>query len=299
MAELQDGCHHPPGGHFLFASDLHGREERFSRLFSLVEKERPGAVFLGGDLLPSGSLLFGNSRHDQGDFLERFLLPRLRALRDVLKKDYPSFFLILGNDDPRSMEEEFIDHEDEGLWRYIHGRKARFGPYAVYGYSCVPPTPFLLKDWERYDVSRFVDPGSVPPEEGRFSVKVAEEEKGLPTIQDDLAKLAGDDPLEKAIFLFHSPPYQTALDRAALDGRHVDSAPLDVHVGSIAIRRFIEARQPLVTLHGHVHESPRLTGSWRETIGRSHCLSAAHDGPELAVVSFDPAHPGNATRRLL
>ena len=92
MAELQDGCHHPLGGHFLFASDLHGREERFSKLFSLVEKERPGAVFLGGDLLPSGSLLFGNSRHDPGDFPERFLLPRLRALRDVLKKDYPSFF---------------------------------------------------------------------------------------------------------------------------------------------------------------------------------------------------------------
>ena len=207
--------------------------------------------------------------------------------------------MILGNDDPRSVEEEFIDHEDEGLWRYIHGRKARFGPYAVYGYSCVPPTPFLLKDWERYDVSRFVDPGCVPPEEGRFSAKVAEEEKGLPTIQDDLAKLAGDDLLEKAIFLFHSPPYQTALDRAALDGRQVDGAPLDVHVGSIAIRRFIEARQPLVTLHGHVHESPRLTGSWRETIGRTLCFSAAHDGPELAVVRFDPAHPDGAIRTLL
>ncbi len=299
MAELQDGGLRSPGGHFLFASDLHGREERFSKLFSLVEKERPRAVFLGGDLLPSGSLLLGNNRHDQGDFLGQFLLPRLRALRDILKKEYPSFFLILGNDDPRSMEDEFIDRENEGLWQYIHGRKARFGPYAVYGYSCVPPTPFLLKDWERYDVSRFVDPGCVPPEEGRFSIKVAEEERVLSTIQDDLAMLAGDDPLEKAVFLFHSPPYQTALDRAALDGRHVDGAPLDVHVGSIAVRRFIEARQPLVTLHGHVHESPRLTGSWRETIGRTHCFSAAHDGPELAVVSFDPAQPAEAIRKLL
>ena len=71
----------------------------------------------------------------------------------------------------------------------------------------------------------------------------------------------------------------------------MDHAPLDVHVGSIAIRRFIEARQPLVTLHGHVHESARLTGAWQDRIGRTVCLSAAHDGPELALVRFDLEQP--------
>jgi Icc-related predicted phosphoesterase len=79
----------------------------------------------------------------------------------------------------------------------------------------------------------------------------------------------------------------------------VDHAPLDVHVGSIAIRRFIEARQPLLTLHGHDHESARLTGAWKERIGRTVCLSAAHDGPELALVRFDLARPADATRELL
>jgi len=79
----------------------------------------------------------------------------------------------------------------------------------------------------------------------------------------------------------------------------VDHAPLDVHVGSVAIRRFIEERQPLVTLHGHIHESARLTGSWREQIGRTHCLSAAHDRPELALVRFDPSDAAGATRALL
>jgi len=54
-----------------------------------------------------------------------------------------------------------------------------------------------------------------------------------------------------------------------------------------------------VTLHGHVHESARLTGAWQDRIGRTVCLSAAHDGPELALVRFDlePArrgHPGTA-----
>src|SRR5512133_563941 len=89
------------------------------------------------------------------------------------------------------------------------------------------------------------------------------------------------------------------IDRAALDGVMVDHAPVDVHVGSIAVRRFIETRQPQVTLHGHIHESARLTGDWRQQIGRTWALSAAHDGPELALVRFDPRDPAAATRDLI
>ena len=85
----------------------------------------------------------------------------------------------------------------------------------VYGYSCVPPTPFALKDWERYDVSHFVDPGLNPTRRGTVQCRFAENKSGFPTIQEDLEKLAGKDELTNAIFLFHSPPYQTRLDRAA------------------------------------------------------------------------------------
>ena len=282
-----------------FASDLHGREERYEKLFALVAGSPPTALFLGGDLLPSGSLLFGNSRAGQGDFLGEFLVPALRRLRRDLGPAYPRLFLILGNDDPRRQETAFLDRAREGLWEYVHNRRAMLGEFAVYGYACVPPTPFALKDWERYDVSRFVDPGSIAPEEGRTSIEVADNEKGLPFIQEELQALAGDGPLERAIFLFHSPPYQTALDRAALDGRTFEGVPLDVHVGSIAVRRFIEERQPRITLHGHVHESARLSGAWRQAIGRTQCFSAAHDGPELALVCFDAADPRQAERRLL
>ena len=72
---------------------------------------------------------------------------------------------------------------------------------------------------------------------------------------------AKDNDLSRAMFLFHTPPYNTGLDRAALDGKKVNYVDLDVHVGSIAVRRFIESRQPLLTLHGHIHESARITGS--------------------------------------
>jgi Icc-related predicted phosphoesterase len=278
----------------LFVSDLHGRVGRYEALLGAIEAERPDAVFLGGDLLPSGGLTRGG-----GDFLLDWLGPRLSGLRERLGAAWPRVLAIFGNDDPRAEEESLAELERRGLVEHAHQRRREVAGFPVYGYACVPPTPFTLKDWERYDVSRFVDPGCVSPEEGYRSVPVPEGEAKWGTIAGDLEALVGRNDVSRAVFLFHSPPHQTALDRAALDGIAVDHAPLDVHVGSIAIRRFIEARQPLVTLHGHIHESARLTGSWQERIGRTVCLSAAHDGPELALVRIDLERPETATRELL
>jgi uncharacterized protein len=278
----------------LFVSDLHGRPDRYEKLLAAVEAERPAAVLFGGDLLP-----FGARSRSEGDFLLAWLAPRLEALRSRLGPEYPRVLAVFGNDDPRAEEESLAQLERRGLLEHAHGRRIALGPQAVYGYACVPPTPFTLKDWERYDVSRYVDPGCVSPEEGYRSVAVHEADTKWGTIAGDLLALAGTDDLARAVFLFHAPPHQTALDRAALDGLSVDHAPLDVHVGSIAIRRFIEARQPLVTLHGHIHESARLAGSWRDRIGRTVCLSAAHDGPELALVRFELEQPEEATRTLV
>jgi Icc-related predicted phosphoesterase len=284
---------------FFFVSDLHGRTALYQKLFSVITQDLPKAVFLGGDLLPSGSLHFADKNTLQNDFTDDFLAPELLKLKRTLKSDFPHFFMILGNDDARAEEAAILRHERENLWNYMHDRKLDFMNYRIYGYSCVPPTPFILKDWERYDVSHFVDPGASAPEEGRLTVAASQKEIHDHTIQDDLENLSAGDSLEQAIFLFHAPPYQTRLDRAALDNRFVDHVPLDVHVGSIAIQRFIQKRQPLVTLHGHVHESARLTGSWQEKIGRTFAFSAAHDGPELAIICFDPGIPKNAIRRLL
>jgi len=264
-----------------------------------IAEERPATVLLGGDLLPGGSVVSCTQGRAPSDFVRDYLAAHFAQLRARLAADYPRVLVILGNDDPRCEEAPVAQGAACGLWDYIHERWVSVDGYDVYGYACVPPTPFLLKDWERYDVSRHVDPGCLSPEEGLRSVPVTDHWVRYGTIQEDLATLFGGRSLERAVCLFHAPPYQTNLDRAALDGRQVDHAPLDVHVGSVAIRRLIEERQPLVTLHGHIHESARLTGTWREQIGRTHCLSAAHDGPELALVRFDPADPAGATRVLL
>jgi Icc-related predicted phosphoesterase len=275
-----------------FVSDLHGRPDRYDKLFDVVVAERPAAVFFGGDLLPHAALDSG------AHFVRQVLAAGCRSLRTQLGDATPRVFMILGNDDPRALEPLFVEHQQLGLWEYIHAGKAQLEHHPVFGYSCVPPTPFFLKDWERYDVSRYVDPGCTPPEEGRHTVSWRQSDVRFATIARDLDDLLGDDSLSEAILLLHSPPYGY-LDCAALDGQRVDGVPLDPHVGSVAIARSIEARQPLLSLHGHVHESARLTGRWRECIGRTHLFSAAHDGPELALVRFDADQPEKATRQLI
>ncbi|HBS86751.1 MAG: hypothetical protein A2W91_12035 [Bacteroidetes bacterium GWF2_38_335] len=274
-----------------FVTDLHGRVHLYEKLFNEIVQQKPDAVFFGGDLLPGIS-------SDYDDFLCDFLFPGLEKIKKTLKNEYPSIFIIMGNDDPRIHEETLKSNENLELYTYIHNKKAIFKDFAVYGYSFIPPTPFRLKDWERYDVSRYVDPGCYAPAEGVHSVKPGEDIEYI-TIQDHLLKLTQEMVPEKSIFLFHSPPYQTKLDRAALDGMMVEHVPLDVHVGSIAIKRFIEEKQPLITMHGHIHESSSITGEWKEIIGRTHMFSAAYDKNKLSLVIFDPHKPENNKRELI
>jgi Icc-related predicted phosphoesterase len=284
-------------GLWFFVSDLHGHLPRYRKLFRAILTERPMAVLLGGDLLPHRLASYG--KWPEENFIPAIIQSGFAELKEQLLTSYPRVFLILGNDDPRSEEANLIEGEAQGLWSYIHNRRVSIGDYTIYGYACVAPTPFMLKDWERYDVSRFVDPGCISPEEGWRSMPIPSNESCNDTIKSDLEKLTRQADLSRSVFLFHSPPHRTALDRADLDGKMIDNVPLDVHAGSIAIRRFIEARQPWITLHGHIHESARLTGSWRECLGRTYSFSAAHDGTELALVRFDPAEPEKATRELI
>ncbi|MEE4259895.1 MAG: metallophosphoesterase [Bacteroidales bacterium] len=281
-----------------FASDLHGKVDRYEQLFKKIKLEKPVAVFLGGDLLPSGLFAFTSNPDMPEDFTE-FIFKKLRELKKTLGNDYPAIFTILGNDDGRAIEEEFVKADQEGLIVYMHEKKAQFHDFTIYGYACIPPSPFMLKDWERYDVSKYIDPGCVAPEDGSFSVETDKKRIKYETIQKDLVKLCDEDDLSTSIFLFHSPPYQTKLDRAALDGKMIDYVPLDVHIGSIAIKRFIEERKPFLTLHGHVHESTVLTGYWTDQIGNTICLNAAHDGPELSLIRFTINSPEKAVRELL
>ena len=282
-----------------FVSDLHGNPERYKNLFQKISDEKPEAVFIGGDVLPSGLFAFTSAFAEPEIFIEDVLEKNLQKLKDNLKDRYPTIFLIMGNDDAKVYEPLLLKLDQNGLINYIHNKKTDFGDFQVYGYANVPPTPFGLKDWERYDVSRFVDPGCTPPEEGSFSVPVNKKHLQYETIQKDLDKLTSEDDLSNSIFPFHTPPYKTKLDRANLDGKFFEGVPLDVHVGSIAVERFINERQPLLTLHGHIHESSSLTGEWKQEMGKTSAMNAAHNSSELSLIRFDLNDLSGASRELI
>jgi len=79
--------------------------------------------------------------------------------------------------------------------------------------------------------------------------------------------------MKKAIFNFHVPPYSSQLDTAPeIDA---DLKPVVyrgemkmIPVGSTAVRSAIERHQPLLGLHGHIHES---RGTFN--IGRTLCIN--------------------------
>lgn len=87
---------------WFFASDLHGHPDRYEKLFRLVGDERPSAVFLGGDLLPSGLSAMNSLDFGHEDFVNGFLVRQLSTLKEELRAEYPRVFVILGNDDSRS-----------------------------------------------------------------------------------------------------------------------------------------------------------------------------------------------------
>jgi Icc-related predicted phosphoesterase len=64
--------------------------------------------------------------------------------------------------------------------------------------------------------------------------------------------------MERAIFNFHAPPYGTGLDEApALDDqlRPMHGGAVMKPVGSTAVRDAISKHQPMLSVHGHIHES--------------------------------------------
>jgi Icc-related predicted phosphoesterase len=61
---------------------------------------------------------------------------------------------------------------------------------------------------------------------------------------------------DTAIYNFHVPPYGYSLDLCPkLDENLTMAADEKIHAGSLGAKRVIEENQPLLGLHGHIHES--------------------------------------------
>jgi Icc-related predicted phosphoesterase len=152
----------------------------------------------------------------------------------------------------------------------------------------VPPTPFSRKDWEKPDsVQQPYTPGNRIRLDGHLSIKGRLEKTVInlasdDTIENDLSRLSEiiDRPF---IFVSHSPPFQTPLDILYNN----------LHVGSSGIRNFIAKwsakNRLIVSLHGHIHESPHQSGSISTTIQDTLCINPGQNsgsGVNLRYVVF-------------
>ena len=266
---------------WFFTSDLHGQSDLYEQVVALAAARRPRAVLLGGDLGPHGTGAEGVRR--QRLFLEGLLVEFARRLREIAPD--VELLLMMGNDD-WAANVDVLEREDGDLWRVLHARAVSVDDVRVVGMSWVPITPFAIKDWERWEDGEEEAPvrlhGWVSGPEGPREF-VFDPARPSPTLADGLRDLAALGPPGETLHVLHSPPRDTECD--VIGSRH--------HVGSRAIRRFIEQHQPPLVLCGHIHESPRVTGHWRDTIGETPVVNPGQFGSaRVCGVWFDPRNPG-------
>jgi Icc-related predicted phosphoesterase len=273
----------------IFTADLHGDNGLYDQLFDLGHKEKATALLIGGDMLPK-----------EGDFFKLFDQQKKfirRHLKSVLKKNArrnPSIpvYAMLGNDDWAGNLPYLRELETQGLLFIVHGKKFSLpGGFELIGYGNVPPTPFIIKDWERIDLPEVSLEDQYPTAflsdpKGMKPIKTLAYFQGQKTLGEELNDLPIPYSYQKTIYAFHAPPFQTKLDHL-YDGRPI---------GSRAIRRFIEKHQPFLTLHGHIHESPYLSGSYLDRIGKTLCVNPGQMGNTLHAVILDLDRPEETIR---
>jgi Icc-related predicted phosphoesterase len=150
-------------------------------------------------------------------------------------------YVMPGNDDERYLDEHIVGSNLENC----DERRIEVGGYDLYSLSWANPTP-----WE--------------------TAREAPEDELWKHI---LAVIDGETDFSRAIFNFHVPPLASELDWGpALDDdfkmQSEGGQAKQVPIGSSAVRRAIEEFQPLLGLHGHVHESRGVT-----RIGRTVCVN--------------------------
>ena len=247
----------------LYTADLHGNEEFYKRLLKKAEDESISSVVIGGDLCPRDGETIKYKIQNQKDFLQNFMIPLFKEFKN--KNRNKEIYLIMGNDDFRINLKILENAEKNKILKSIHKKSVKLNKnFNIAGYSFVNPTPFRLKDWEKPDFEGDKTPTQLFLEE----IRSIEKENG--TIGEDLRKLKRLSNSRQTIYVIHAPPFNTKLDIIITKS----------HVGSKAVREFIEKEHPLLTLHGHIHESPQMSGSWRDKIGNTICINVGSSYPE-------------------
>ncbi|MDX2200987.1 MAG: metallophosphoesterase [Phycisphaerae bacterium] len=273
-----------------FTSDLHGTPVLYDQLDALLDHERPALLILGGDLCIDAQQ--NDPKGTQAAFVESDLVPRLKRWR----RAHPALRVaaIPGNHEWVCTWDILAAHARRGLLELLNLQTPLvLNGLSILGYGCTPPTPFWAKDFERLDLSSD-DPGNFDGlcwDAATQKPKPCRAREFFPSqrsMEDDFALVRP--PPDPWVLVAHAPPYGTQLDRLP----HV-AGP----VGSRAVRAFVERSAPCLSLHGHIHESPSLTGGWRERVGRTLCVNPGQEDARLHAVVFSSEDPVGTLRHNL
>jgi Icc-related predicted phosphoesterase len=308
--ELPRASHRrPEGTRIFFASDVHGSESCFHKFLNAAKFYDADVLILAGDLTGKGIVPFVEMRDGSYDVVFLGKRHRIRSrknladLRRVVQDAgfYPFFAtpseLAEFKEDESKRDRLFVRLMVDTLRRWIALADSRLDSTALECYMS-PGND------DTFDIDPVLGESRVVQNPDGRRVLVADRFEmitvgyanpspwNLPrdTSEDDLARRISDlassaTDLSTTIFNLHCPPLGSGLDMGPLvDPRppksfatkmprvaSVGSQP----IGSIAVRKAIERYQPLVSLHGHVHES---RGACK--IGRTLCVNPGSVYPE-------------------
>jgi Icc-related predicted phosphoesterase len=277
-----------------FATDIHGSERCFMKFINAAKFYQANVLILGGDI--TGKALVPIVRKSGGSYSASFLsqtatLQTEKELEDFEKqvrhagaypyRTTPEGMTALEGD--RSLVDRLFTRlmvESVERWCEIADQRLRGSGVRCYidagnddepeivavlkhaSYVEMPEGRVIAIDEEHEMVSAGfanITPWHAPRD-------IPDEDLGA-LIESMASKLRSP---EKAVFNIHVPPYASGLDIAPLldeslkpviVGGDVTTGP----VGSKAVRAAIERYQPLVTLHGHIHESRAVSKLGRTT----------------------------------
>jgi len=244
----------------LFVTDLHGSKWKYERLFEVAKDFQANIVINGGDMLPKNIDPFR-----QGEFIANYLDNHFAQFNSagIYYLCYP------GNDDLRIFDKQFEDTCNKySFIVYLAQRKFEVGGYEFIGMNWVVDYPFRLKDRCRMDTDGYTfqeqfGTGLLSTYNGWYEIDDwFTYAKSLPTIEQEIDSLVRPADMTKSVYILHMPPYRLGLDKCY----HGEE------VGSKAIYNFLKKYQPKLALHGHIHESPEVTGLWRARLGETICI---------------------------
>jgi Icc-related predicted phosphoesterase len=264
-----------------FATDLHGSNVCFKKFVNAGKFYGASVLILGGDV--TGKMMVPIARQKDGSYLASSAGKELRlegeeaAALEQQVSDMGFYPKVMSEeefqglrDDPEGQEALFHELIRERLEEWIEYARPRLAEQGVKCFAAPGNDDAFFID------ELFADSDAIELLEGRV-VEVdgiemlttgwsnetpwkTERETSESELRTMIMKMI--DRLERpenAIFNIHVPPHATALDQCPkLDEnlRPVSSGgnPVMTSAGSTAVRELIEAHQPLLGLHGHIHE---------------------------------------------